>query len=190
MITAVLADHLGRPVTGLRTLDIGCGNGGISELLAADNDHHAVDIADLRKGRSDSYSFVLVDSERLPFPDRHFDVIVSHHVIEHVSDQALHLDEVRRVLKPDGVAYLATPNRSSPIMEGHVGNEKVLRYRTMTPMFRRHGFGVREYSVRIVKEPDRFHAEVRHGRHLPVPLLRILRPLYPSHVFVLTAPER
>jgi 2-polyprenyl-3-methyl-5-hydroxy-6-metoxy-1,4-benzoquinol methylase len=190
MITAVLADHLGRPVTGLRTLDIGCGNGGISELLAADNEHHAVDIADRRRVRSTTYDFRLVDSERLPFQDQYFDVVVSHHVIEHVNDQGLHLDEIRRVLKPEGVAYIATPNRSSPIMEGHVGNDRVLRYRNMTPLFRRHGFGVREYGLRIVKEPDRFHGEVRQGRHLPLSLLRLLRPLYPSHVFVLTQPDR
>jgi 2-polyprenyl-3-methyl-5-hydroxy-6-metoxy-1,4-benzoquinol methylase len=50
----------------------------------------------------------------LPFPDEYFDVVVSNHVIEHVSDQQLHLSEIARVLKPNGVVYLATPNRLWP----------------------------------------------------------------------------
>jgi SAM-dependent methyltransferase len=48
------------------------------------------------------------------FPDGHFDVVISNHVIEHVGDsiaQRRHLAELRRVLGPAGVGYLAVPNR-------------------------------------------------------------------------------
>jgi ubiquinone/menaquinone biosynthesis C-methylase UbiE len=144
-----------------------------------------VDVADRRRNKLAAYEFRVVTSERLPFPDSRYDLVVSHHVLEHVNDQGLHLDEIHRVLKPDGVAYLATPNRTSPIMEGHVGNERVLHYREMTPLFRRHGFEPLEYSVRVVKEPTRFFGDFRHGRILPAAVLRLLRPLFPSQVFVL-----
>lgn len=43
-----------------------------------------------------------------------FDVVISNHVIERVGDyeaQIAHLSELKRVLKKDGVAYLAVPNR-------------------------------------------------------------------------------
>ena len=156
MITAIIEDYLRRPVAGYRTLDIGCGNGGISEYFARSNDHYAVDI------------------------------VISHHVIEHVRDQGLHLDEMHRVLKAEGVAYLATPNKSSPLMEGHVGNDKVLRYREMGPLFGRHGFESHEYGMRVVREPDRFHGEVHFWRFLPEATLKLLRPLFPSHMFVMT----
>ena len=41
-------------------------------------------------------------------------MVISNHVIEHVGDalaQTHHLSEIRRVMKPDGVGYLAVPNR-------------------------------------------------------------------------------
>ena len=50
----------------------------------------------------------------LPFDDARFDVVISNHVIEHVGDEAAqhaHLREIRRVMKADGSAYLAVPNR-------------------------------------------------------------------------------
>ena len=43
-----------------------------------------------------------------------FDVVLTNHVIEHVGDeqaQRAHLAELYRVLRPDGVGYLAVPNR-------------------------------------------------------------------------------
>ena len=190
MIHAILADHLQHPVAGYRTLDIGCGNGGISESFAAANEHYAVDIKDQRHNKAANYDFRLVASECLPFGDGFFDIVVSHHVIEHVGDQHLHLAEIGRVLKPDGIAYLATPNRSSPIMKGHVGNDQVLAYRAMLAMIRDHGFAGREYGSIIVKEPDRFHAEIRSGRFLPLFLIRMLRPLFPSQMFVLEKMKR
>jgi SAM-dependent methyltransferase len=97
----------------------------------------------------------------------------------------MHLAEIRRVLKPTGIAYLATPNKSSPIMEGHIDNNRVLHYRQMGPLFRKHGFEPREYGVRVIQRPDQFHGEVRIGRFLPQAILRPLRPLFPSHMFVM-----
>ena len=189
MISAVLEDYLGKPLTGFQTLDIGCGNGDISRHLARYNDHYAVDIEDLRSQDGAIFRFSLVNSERLPFEDCRFDVVISHHVIEHMVDQDLHLQEVYRVLKPGGISYLATPNKTSPIMRGHAGNNRVLRYGEMAPLFRRHGFGVTEYGAQLVKHPDRFHGALRFGRFLPSMVIMLLRPLFPSQVFVISKPD-
>lgn len=184
-IEAVLRDFRGEPIERLRTLDIGSGNGGISEHFAQKNQHSAVDVADQRTRSSDAYDFYVVQNERLPFPDATFDIVVSNHVIEHVADQDLHLSEILRVLKPDGCVYLATPNRSSPIMEGHVGNPKVLRYREMASLFLRCGFRSTEYGIAVAKHPEKFEGEVAWARSLPLFVLRLLRPFFPSHIFVL-----
>ena len=185
MIEAIVADHLGMSLRDLDLLDIGSGNGDISEYFATRNRVWSVDVVDQRRspGRAE---FDLVDSERLPHDDGSFAVVLSHHVIEHVSDQPRHLEEIRTVLRPDGVAYLATPKRSSPIMEGHVGNEQVLRWNAMKPLFESAGFSVAEYGWRVVCEPGTFHAERRFGRFLPAAVARLLRRFYPSHMFVLT----
>lgn len=73
----------------------------------------AVDVCDNRLVH-EGYAFQLVDGVDLPFADTHFDVVISNHVIEHVGDadaQHRHLSEIRRVMKPGGVGYLAVPNR-------------------------------------------------------------------------------
>lgn len=186
MIEAVLEDFRGAPIERLTTLDIGCGNGGISRHFAEANTHFGVDVNDLRRGDTSSFEFRLVADECLPFADDYFDIVLSNHVIEHVSDQRRHLSEVRRVLKPGGCVYLATPNRSSPIMQGHVGNNRVLRYREMAPLIASCGLRPTEYGVAVASEPQRFHGEVAWARSIPKVILNLMRPFFPSHIFVLT----
>ncbi|EIL91054.1 type 11 methyltransferase [Rhodanobacter spathiphylli B39] len=63
---------------------------------------------------ADGYRYHHVRDTQLPFADESFDVVLTNHVIEHVGDegtQRAHLAELRRVLRPDGVGYLAVPNR-------------------------------------------------------------------------------
>jgi len=97
----------------LSLLDIGTGNGEIAGYLSKTYDVISVDVTDQRKA-FDGYRFVQVSGGELPFADRSFDIVVSNHVIEHVADATKHLSEIERVLKDDGLAYLATPNRLWP----------------------------------------------------------------------------
>jgi SAM-dependent methyltransferase len=48
-----------------------------------------------------------MDACRMTFGDAAFDVVHSHSVFEHIADPAAALQEVRRVLRPGGVAYLS-----------------------------------------------------------------------------------
>jgi ubiquinone/menaquinone biosynthesis C-methylase UbiE len=185
MVESIMQSFLGGPVAGYRVLDIGCGNGDISTYFARRNEQFGVDVSDRRKEANHNFRFSVVDSERLPYPDGYFDIVMSHHVIEHVEDQDLHLAEIRRVLKPSGIVYLATPNRSSPLMKGHVGNEQVLRYHQVEPLLERNGFSCTDFSPRVVKEPDRYFSDMRLGRLVPMPLIRLLRPFIPSHIYML-----
>jgi SAM-dependent methyltransferase len=98
-------------------LEIGTGSGGIAHYFgthpALSCDVDAVDVHDNRLVH-DGYRFRLVEGTTLPFADAEFDVVLTNHVIEHVGDasaQADHLAEIRRVMKPDGIGYLAVPNR-------------------------------------------------------------------------------
>lgn len=109
-----------------RLLEIGCGSGGISRWFGEAGPMHwdvdALDVEDVRLVR-DGYRFQTVAGTTLPFEDASFDVVLTNHVIEHVGDeeaQRAHLSEVRRVLREDGVAYLAVPNRWM-LVEPHYG---------------------------------------------------------------------
>lgn len=101
----------------LRMLEIGTGAGGIAHYFGThpnlDFEVDAVDVIDNREVR-DGFRYQQVQGTDLPFADNRFDVVLTNHVIEHVGNvkaQHHHLSEVRRVMKPDGVGYLAVPNR-------------------------------------------------------------------------------
>lgn len=59
--------------------------------------------------RSDN-NLCLADAVHMPFSSGIFDVVVSMHVLEHVESEKGMMDEIRRVLKPDGVLLISVPN--------------------------------------------------------------------------------
>lgn len=110
--------QLNRPFQkGDSILEIGTGSGGIASYFTRKSemsfDVVAIDVVDSRTVQDD-YQFLLVDGTKIPFNDKAFDVIITNHVIEHVGEyahQLEHLGEIKRLLKKNGIAYLAVPNR-------------------------------------------------------------------------------
>ncbi len=107
-------------VCGLTVLDAACGEGYGSALLASaaahvdgvDVDADAAAHARQRYGDRDNLEFHEADVTRLPFEDDRFDRIVSFETLEHLEAQDEMLAEFRRVLRPDGVLILSSPDRA------------------------------------------------------------------------------
>jgi ubiquinone/menaquinone biosynthesis C-methylase UbiE len=96
---------------GSRVLEIGCGNGKtIASLkgedlsvVAIDFSSQAVELCRLStKGRE--VEMIVADARFLPFGDGHFDVVISRHLLEHLSEQGREeaVSEMERVLRPGG----------------------------------------------------------------------------------------
>jgi ubiquinone/menaquinone biosynthesis C-methylase UbiE len=58
--------------------------------------------------------FQVADVARLPFPDGHFDAVLSSGSIKHWPDQGAGLREIHRVLVPGGRAFVGEMNRLAP----------------------------------------------------------------------------
>lgn len=110
-----------RYVRGRRVLDAACGEGYGSALLAGaaasvigiDIDREVVARATARYGKPSKLAFQAASITRLPLDDASIDVVVSFETIEHLSadDQRLMLAEFTRVLAPEGLLVISSPNR-------------------------------------------------------------------------------
>jgi SAM-dependent methyltransferase len=106
-------------VAGREVLDIACGEGYGSALLArrasrvtgADIAPAAIAHARSRYAGRPNLEFCEADCAALPFADASFDVVVSFETIEHIAAQESFLDEIARVLRPDGFVVLSCPNK-------------------------------------------------------------------------------
>jgi SAM-dependent methyltransferase len=110
---AVLADLDAMPAKGSRVLDFGCGRGElVRQARAAGYEAYGCDFAAELAG---NHCSTIETPYRLPYPDAHFDCVVSDQVLEHVMDYDAALAEMRRVLRPGGVFLHLFPSRLMPI---------------------------------------------------------------------------
>jgi SAM-dependent methyltransferase len=102
----VLCEHFLGPG---RVLDLGCGTGHSYDRLAP-RESVGVDIEPEALAGQERET-VVADMRELPFDDASFGSVIASHAVEHVPDPERVVSEAARVLEPDGVAAIVTPNR-------------------------------------------------------------------------------
>jgi 2-polyprenyl-6-hydroxyphenyl methylase/3-demethylubiquinone-9 3-methyltransferase len=117
----VIVEDLGLEPRGRRTLDVGCGGGLLAEELARLGCHvTGIDPSErsLEAARAHAQAEGLAidyrqaTGERLPFPDRCFDLVYCCDVLEHVDELTRVIAEISRVLEPGGIFFYDTINRT------------------------------------------------------------------------------
>lgn len=110
-----------QPLSGLRVLDIGCGGGLLSEPVArmgadvvgADPSEKNIGIASTHARESGvSVDYRAVTAEQLLAAGETFDVVLNMEVVEHVADVALFLTTCAKMVRPGGLMFAATINRT------------------------------------------------------------------------------
>jgi SAM-dependent methyltransferase len=103
------------PLEGARILDVGCGIGTyVRKFSEFSDDAYGIDVDLNRVSNGTRGSLAAGVSERLPFVDGAFDLVLLNEVIEHVKDDALTLQEACRVVRPGGHVVVFAPNRLYP----------------------------------------------------------------------------
>ncbi|OLB71330.1 MAG: hypothetical protein AUI16_23425 [Alphaproteobacteria bacterium 13_2_20CM_2_64_7] len=193
---------------GARVIDLGCGSGTFTALLAqAGYDCVGVDISakllEVGRRKHPHIEFVAGDIEHLPFPAASFDGVLLSGVVHHFPDPSPCAAETFRLLRPDGRFLAFDPNRMNPFMwlyrdraspfyssVGVTENERPVLAREVRAVFARAGFTVSSHYLAGLAY--RYVASRRAQLVLPIynfidsaifglPVMERLRP------FVLTA---
>jgi SAM-dependent methyltransferase len=94
-----------------KILEVGAGAGWQAKTLAENGfSVVAIDVPGTQYAQERSWPVLEYDGINLPFSDGCFDVVFSSHVLEHIPHAEGFQAEVRRVLKPDGIAIHILPS--------------------------------------------------------------------------------
>jgi SAM-dependent methyltransferase len=102
--------------SGSSILDVGCGEGGLLKALRSFRPDLTLAGIDMYKAQvPEGISFAHVDFVKQPFPfeGNQFDYVFMTHVIEHLEQPCVVLEEIQRVLKPRGILYIEAPSTRS-----------------------------------------------------------------------------
>ena len=134
-----LDNNLIAPFSGIKILDIGCGGGLISEPFAKmkadvtgiDASKKNIEIAQIHAEKSDlKTNYLAISSEELlEKSDEKFDVVFALEIIEHVSDAEEFIKNCANLVKPNGLLFVATINRTTKsFLLAKVAAEYILRW--------------------------------------------------------------
>ncbi len=210
-ILLLLKDYFKKAgISHLTILDIGGSTGIIANELAkktkkvivTDIDKGAIKFAS-KKFKGKNLVFKYADAMEMPFKDNLFDVVICTHVYEHVPSPKLLFSEIFRILKPQGICYLAAQNKLWP-MEAHHNlpflsylpkkladvyikikgkdeyYEHPMSYWDLKKTLKK--FTIHEYTEKILSSPEKYGYQ-----NYPIPnfISQILKYLTPTMFWVL-----
>ncbi len=127
-----------KPFANLEILDIGCGGGLIAEpicnmgakITAIDASAVNIEIAKIHCAKTNlKINYLQSTAEELANKNNKFDVILALEVIEHVADIDLFIKSCSQLLKPNGLLFISTINRTlKSLAFAKIGAEYVLRW--------------------------------------------------------------
>ena len=125
------------PLNGLNILDIGCGGGLLSEPISRlganvtgiDASQKNINIAKTHLKKSKLEIKYFCSSPENFKPKKKFDVILNMEIVEHVSDINLFIRQTSKLLKKDGIMFIATINKTlKSYIFAIIGAEYILRW--------------------------------------------------------------
>lgn len=120
-----MEELLGRPLRGLKVLEVGAGNGALGHMLSMAGAHYTgLEPMELCR-RAALEQFPELTGRLVPeklraglFPAKSFDVVVATDTLEHLDDPLEAAKIIGLLLKPGGKAYFEVPNESLFFLKG------------------------------------------------------------------------
>ncbi|NQU05220.1 MAG: class I SAM-dependent methyltransferase [Calditrichaeota bacterium] len=135
-----------------RILDVGCGLGYLLSGLKSGWEKHGIEVSKFACEHASQFGNIHHgDLISRSYPDEHFDVVVMHHVIEHIDDPVREVKEIGRILKQGGHLLLGTPDFDSGCARRFGENYRLLHDKSHVSLFtndsmhrflRDHGFQI------------------------------------------------
>ena len=125
------------PLKNIKVLDIGCGGGLLAEpmcrlgaeVTAIDASEKNINVAKLHSKKNDlKINYICTSPEKLQIKKK-FDVILNMEIVEHVEDVNFFLKSSSKLLKKNGIMFIATLNKTlKSYIFAIVGAEYILRW--------------------------------------------------------------
>ncbi len=138
-------------IAGKIVLDIACGSGYGTKLMSAQAKRiYGVDVSDAAVSYARTHfnapniTYKTGDGKKIPLDDNSVDVVVSYETLEHVDGYKDFLKEIKRVLKPEGVLLLSTPN-SAEYPKGNHFHFREFNHKELVTMLGEHFSTIKEY---------------------------------------------
>ena len=130
-------DHKKAPLKNIKILDIGCGGGLLAEpmcrlgakVTAIDASKKNINVAKLHAKKNNlKINYICASPEKLKNENK-FDVILNMEIVEHVENVNFFLKSCSKLLKKDGIMFVATLNKTlKSYIFAIVGAEYILRW--------------------------------------------------------------
>ena len=102
-------------LSGKNIIDVGCGSGHIAAYFSEYNSVWAVDVVDqVSPDIKEKINFIKTENDLSSFSNGEFDIVILNHVLAHTKNKLKLMLEIYRLLKNDGICYVANPNRYYP----------------------------------------------------------------------------
>jgi len=132
-----LNKNTSKPLKGLKILDIGCGGGLLceplnmlgAEITGVDASKDNIEIAKQHaKEMNLDIQYICSSPENLNIKKK-FDIVLNMEVVEHVEDVNLFIHHCSKLIKKDGIMFVATLNKNlKSFLFGIIGAEYILRW--------------------------------------------------------------
>ncbi len=121
-------------------------------VVGVDISHEAVEYASQEYNTYENLKFLIGSCESLPLSDNSVDVVTSFETIEHHDKHKQMMQEIKRVLKPDGILIISSPNRLSYSDERNYSNPfhiKELYYEELVDLLKSFFSNIQIYGQKI-----------------------------------------